>query len=340
MRRRQFVFALLASALLAGPAAAAEPVKIRSAWVVPVANWPSIILEKKDLAKHLGRSYVLEPVRYNGTPPMITAMANGELEIANLAYSSLALAIENAGMDDIRVIADEFQDGVAGYHTNEFFVLADSPVHKVEDLKGKVLATNAQGSAVDIAMRVMLRKHGLEDRRDYTVVEAAFPTMRAMLAEKKVEMIPAVVPFSFDPELRTAAGAVRLAVHRQGLLPRPQHGPQSRRAAGEHPHAEGAGLPAHGYRHQEARGFDDRRGSGEAVEVTRDLPLPACGERVGVRGPLRKCGFVEAPSPGSLRDPTSPRKRGEVSYAVLGSSASWCHSSRRRRSTAMAATSA
>jgi len=202
MRWRQFVFALLASAPLAGPAAAAEPVKIRSAWVVPVANWPSIILEKKDLATHLGRSYVLETVRYNGTPPMITAMANGELEIANLAYSSLALAIENAGMDDIRVIADEFQDGVAGYHTNEFFVLADSPVHKVEDLKGKVLATNAQGSAVDIAMRVMLRKHGLEDRRDYTVVEAAFPTMRAMLAEKKVEMIPAVVPFSFDPELR------------------------------------------------------------------------------------------------------------------------------------------
>jgi NitT/TauT family transport system substrate-binding protein len=104
----------------------------------------------------------------------------------------------------MRVIADEFQDGVPGYHTNEFFVLADSPVRKVEDLKGKVLATNAQGSAVDIAMRVMLRKHGLEDRRDYTVVEAAFPTMRAMLTEKKVDMIPVVVPFSFDPELRKA----------------------------------------------------------------------------------------------------------------------------------------
>ena len=48
----------------------------------------------------------------------------------------------------------------------------------------------------------MLRKFGLEDKRDYTVVEAPFPTMRAMLAEKKVDLIPAVLPFSLDPELR------------------------------------------------------------------------------------------------------------------------------------------
>jgi sulfonate transport system substrate-binding protein len=206
MRSVKFMLgSLVALALCGAGAAAAEPVKIRAAWVVGVANWPSILLEKKDLAQHLGKSYTLETVRYAGTPLMITAMATGELEIGNLAYSSLALAIENAGLDDMRVIADEFQDGVAGYYTNEFFVLNDSPIKTIADLKGKVLATNAVGSAVDIAMRAMLRKHGLEDKRDYTVVEAAFPTMRAMLMEKKVDLIPGVVPFSFDPELRKNA---------------------------------------------------------------------------------------------------------------------------------------
>jgi ABC-type nitrate/sulfonate/bicarbonate transport system substrate-binding protein len=206
MRYAKFIFgSLVALALCGAGAPAAEPVKIRAAWVVGVANWPSILLEKKDLARHLGKSYTLETVRYAGTPLMITAMATGELEIGNLAYSSLALAIENAGLDDMRVIADEFQDGVAGYYTNEFFVLNDSPIKTIADLKGKVLATNAVGSAVDIAMRAMLRKHGLEDKRDYTVVEAAFPTMRAMLMEKKVDLIPGVVPFSFDPELRKNA---------------------------------------------------------------------------------------------------------------------------------------
>ena len=50
----------------------------------PVSNWASIMLEKKDLAQHLGKSYTMEPVRYAGTPPIVTALANGELEVANL----------------------------------------------------------------------------------------------------------------------------------------------------------------------------------------------------------------------------------------------------------------
>jgi NitT/TauT family transport system substrate-binding protein len=204
MRSLKFALAAMAvSAMLgAGPAQSADPVKIRMSWVAPVSNWASMLLEKQDLAKHIGKSYTVESIRFAGTPLMITAMANGELEIGNLAYSSLPLAIQNANLDDLRVIADEFQDGVEGYATNHFAVLADGPIQKVEDLKGKVVATNAAGSAVDIGSRAMLRKHGLEDKRDYTTVEAPFPTMKAMLAEKKVVMIPNVLPFSFDPELK------------------------------------------------------------------------------------------------------------------------------------------
>src|SRR5437899_4758302 len=201
---RVLLFAGVAAAALFGADAgqSAEPVKIRLSWVAPITNWASILLEKKELARHLGKSYLFEPVRYAGTPPMITALANNELEVSNLAYSTLAIAIQNAGMDDLRVIADEFRDGVEGYYSQEYMVLADGPIRKVEDLKGKVVATNAAGSAVDVATRAMLRKFGLEDKRDYTVVEAPFPTLRAMLAEKKVDLIPAVLPFSLDPELR------------------------------------------------------------------------------------------------------------------------------------------
>jgi NitT/TauT family transport system substrate-binding protein len=201
MRPLKFALAALAASAALG-AAKAEPVKIRMAWVAPVSNWASIVLEKKDLARHLGKSYTVEAIRFAGTPPMITAIANGELEISNLAYSTFPLAVQNANIDDLRIIADEFQDGVNGYHTNAFGVLADSPIKKVEDLKGKVVATNAMGSAVDIASRAMLKKHGLEDKRDYTTVEAPFPTMKAMLKEKKAELIPLVPPFSHDPELK------------------------------------------------------------------------------------------------------------------------------------------
>src|SRR5262245_7515910 len=205
MRLVKFLAAALAlplAAALAPAAHAQSPVKIRAGWVAPVSNWASIWLEKKDLAQHLGKSYTFEAIRFAGTPPMVTALANNELDVGNLAYSTLPIAVLNAGLDDLRVISDEFQDGVSGYYTSEFYVLKDGPIQKVEDLKGKVVATNAAGSAIDIASRAMLKKHGLEDRRDYTLVEGPFPAMRAMLSEKKADLIPAVLPFSLDPALK------------------------------------------------------------------------------------------------------------------------------------------
>ncbi|HEX2567885.1 MAG TPA: ABC transporter substrate-binding protein [Burkholderiales bacterium] len=196
---------LAAAAVSFSTLSAAEPVKIRMAYVVPVANWFSILFEKQGIAQHQGKSYVVEAVHFQGTPPMITGLANNEIEIADLGFSSFGLAVQNAGMDDLRVIADEFQDGVPGYYSDEFFVQKDGAVKTIKDLKGKVVATNAAGSAVDIVMRAALRKNGVDDRKEVSVVEAAFPNMKAMLFEKKVDAIPGVVPFSLDPALRSGS---------------------------------------------------------------------------------------------------------------------------------------
>ena len=207
MRLFKFALAgLCALGLIATTSIAnAEPVKIRMAWVVPVANWASILLEKKDLMKHLGKSYTLETIHFRGTPPMITAMANNEVEVASFAYSSFAIAVANAGLTDLQVIADEFQEGVPGYYTDKYWVRKDSGINKVEDLKGKVVGTNAGGSAVDVAIRAMLHKHGLEPNRDYTFLEGPLPAMPAMLLEKKVDLIPAVLPFALNPKLKAGA---------------------------------------------------------------------------------------------------------------------------------------
>jgi sulfonate transport system substrate-binding protein len=202
---RILLTAVAGAALVAATAVQAEPVKIRASWIVAPSDWAPLLPEKPELMKNNGKTYVFEPMRFQGTPAVITAMANNELELGNLAFSSLALAIQNAGLDDLRIVGDQFKDGVAAHFSNQYYVLKDSPVQKVEDLKGKVVAVNAAGAAVDIAMRVMLRKHGLEDKRDYTVVEAPFPTMKAMLVQKKADLATFVPPFAFDPELQQAA---------------------------------------------------------------------------------------------------------------------------------------
>ena len=201
MRSLKIALPLIAAVLAAG-AAQADPVKIRLSYVIAPSDWAPLLPEKPDLLKHNGKSYQLEVVRVVGTPALVQAMANNEIEIGNHSYSSLGIAIQNAGMDDLRIISDQFQDGVPGKSTTQYYVLKDGPIQKVEDLKGKVVSSNAAGSAVDVAMRAMLKKHGLEDKRDYTFIEAALPAQKAMLLDKKTDLIPSVVPFQHDPELK------------------------------------------------------------------------------------------------------------------------------------------
>jgi sulfonate transport system substrate-binding protein len=206
LTRRTLLQAAGAAPLLAARRSrAAEPARIRIGWVVASSNWPAFLFAKPGIAAHQGTSYAMEDMHFSGTPQMITALAAGELDIATLAYSSFALAVENAQMQDLRIIADDFQDGVPGYYSDEYMVLNESPIRTIGDLRGKVLATNGAGSAVDIALRAMLRKHGLEDKKDVTIIEVGLPNMKAVLSQKKADLICAVTPFSWDPGLRSIA---------------------------------------------------------------------------------------------------------------------------------------
>jgi sulfonate transport system substrate-binding protein len=186
----------------------AEPVRIRIGWIAAPGQLDSFMFAKEGLATHAGKSYVYEPIHFSASPNQISALASGELEIATLGFSSIAIAVQNAGVNDIRVIADEIQDGAQGYFSTRYVVLKDSPIHKVEDLKGKIVATNGIGSGVDILMRGVLQKHGLVDRRDYTTIEVQFPNMRAVLADRKADLITATLPFAVDPEMEKIARPV------------------------------------------------------------------------------------------------------------------------------------
>jgi len=201
----RIVAAMLPLLALAAGGASAEPVKLRVGWLLVPAEITPILFPVPGIAKHAGTSYVIQSQRFQGSSLLTSAIASGELDIAPFGYSSFAVALENAHLNNLRIIADEDRDGFGGHFTTQFMVKKDGPIKKVEDLKGKVLATNAVGSIGDMAMRFMLRKHGIDDKKDVTVVEIALPNMNSVLAEGKVDFIPSVLPFYLDPTLQKTA---------------------------------------------------------------------------------------------------------------------------------------
>ena len=191
--------AAIAASICLASGASADPWKARVGWVTTPTHAQPIIDElynrHHEVFPNYGKSYVVDSIHFKGTPPQITALATNELDIAALGPEALALAVLNAHLD-VRMIADVFQDGVPGYQSVTYAVRADSPFHKVEDLRGKVIATNAIGSFGDSAMRIMMRMHGLSDK-DFTSVEANFNTMPAMLDEGKVDLINLLPKFHY-----------------------------------------------------------------------------------------------------------------------------------------------
>jgi len=143
MKRSFAVVAGLGACLFfGGNAATAEPLKIRIGWIVAPAELTPYMFAKEGIAQHNGVSYILEPIHFQGSPLEITAVQSGDLDIAPFGSSSFAIAVQNAGLADLRIIADEVQDGVPGWSGPEFRVLKEGPIKTIDDLRGKVLVTN------------------------------------------------------------------------------------------------------------------------------------------------------------------------------------------------------
>ena len=188
--------------LLCGGGAKADPLKIRIGWIVAPAELTPYMFAKEGIARHNGLSYSLDLFHFQGSPLEVTAVQSGDLDVAPFGSSSFAVAVENAGINDLRIIADEVQDGVPGWAGPEFRVLKDGPIKSIEDLRGKVLVTNIFGGETDIAIRLTMLQHNMVPNRDFSEIQAEMSNMNALLLEHKADLVDAVHPFQDDPDFQ------------------------------------------------------------------------------------------------------------------------------------------
>jgi sulfonate transport system substrate-binding protein len=202
---KRIVLTLAVAGLVSVSASAAEPFKIRIGWSTTPAHVTPMLPEIPiEVYRHWGKSYVVEPVFMQGTGAMLPALASEDAQLVGYSYQTHASSIITGGLD-VRAVG-----GVLGskppYSDEAFWVKKSSGIERIEDLKGKTIAVNSRGSGVDTAQRKMLRNHGLQDGKDYQVVEVRFAAMLATLDAGKVDMAFMVLPFSLmaenNPELK------------------------------------------------------------------------------------------------------------------------------------------
>lgn len=199
MTMRRLILGAIAAVIIFVPtwARCAEPLKIRYGWTaVPIEMMP-IAFRNEAILHYLGKSYEPVFVHFNGSGPLLTALATGEVDMCSFSAPALGSAILNGHVTNLRIVADGFQDGVAGHASTDYVVRKDSPIKTVDQLKGKVLGVNAMGGMADIAMRAMMYEHHLVYDKDYTEVEIPFPDMGAAIESKRVDLGAMVPPFSY-----------------------------------------------------------------------------------------------------------------------------------------------
>jgi len=85
--------------------------------------------------------------------------------------------------------------GFDGHYDDATVVRADGGIKTVADLKGKTFGVNAIGGTLDMGVRIMARKAGLNPDKDLTVVEARPPFLAGMVRDNKIQAATLFQPF-------------------------------------------------------------------------------------------------------------------------------------------------
>lgn len=180
--------------------------KVRHASVAPLTEYDNLFFRseylKKNVMPNVGDKYESKWTQIQGTPLIANALGAKEQDIGVLAFSSMANAMEkNAIPEGFSVIAGCVWGGWTKSpprYSNHYSALKGSEIKSIEDLKGKSLAINAKGAAVDVIARIALKNKGIDPKNDISIQEVGFGAIPSALREKRVDCGVLLQPFHYQ----------------------------------------------------------------------------------------------------------------------------------------------
>jgi ABC-type nitrate/sulfonate/bicarbonate transport system substrate-binding protein len=199
---RTIAIALAAAASLVGltSAFAQQPQTIRVGWTIPAEEAKYWMMRRPDQFPSLGKNYKIEWVQFQGTAPMVQAMAAGALDCSTQGVLSMAQGAISANLETYVVYQHVGEK--PGSFSVYWAVKDDSPIKTIADLKGKTVGTNVFGSGILGPMFMLLKKNGLDPETDIKLVETGFPPSEDAIRSGRVDVGVLNQPFAARAEAK------------------------------------------------------------------------------------------------------------------------------------------
>ena len=191
--------AAAACSLLALPPAHAQDT-IRVGWTIPAEEAKYWMMRRPQAFPELGKSYKIEWTQFQGTAPMVQAMAAGALDCSTQGVLSLAQGAVQASLQTY-IVAQHVGEKPGSFSVY-WAVKEDLPIKTVADMKGRSVGINVFGSGIYGPMALLLKRNGVDPEKDIKLVETGFPASEDAIRGGRVDVGVLNQPFAARAEAK------------------------------------------------------------------------------------------------------------------------------------------
>ena len=176
-------------------------------------SWNSEIPVRVAMAKGYFREQgiAIEPIFIRGGPAAVAALVSGDVDFGSIGGAQAIIRGKSRGLD-LNII------GSISNKTN-YILLGNKETKGIENLRGKLVGVTGAGAFSDFAVRIFLKRNGIDPDRDVTLRAIGGTTLRAAALEKG---LIAAAPFSPEDAVRLVNNGYSLIANLSDSLGIPQ----------------------------------------------------------------------------------------------------------------------